>query len=828
MLNTILISLFILIIIVIAGVGSFFIWFYWSKIQRPLPKWDGEFDLNIFEEPVEILRDKHGIPHIYAQNRADLFRAQGYVHAQDRLWQMEQNRRVARGTLSEVFGEAALEADRFSRIIGFWRAAQAEEQILDDDTRQSLEWYAQGVNSYIESRPGNLAAEFNLLRFTPEPWKVIDSLAFSKVMGWTLSVNWESELTRLRLSAALDPYRAAELEPDYPQGNPTILDSVGDEVREKLLSTAGLLLNQYESLKEWQSKQNAPVFGLGQGSNSWVVAPKASLNSRPLLANDPHLSLTIPGTFYEIHLSCPGFHVSGASFAATPGVAIGHNERVAWGFTNAFADVQDLYMERAHPDKPDHFEFQGEWEEAQVIEEVIPVKKWDQPYTERVVITRHGPIVTGWLTEALKSQNSDPGPAATVPLALRWTGHEPGQIVRSILKMNDATDWDSFEDALKDWSTPPQNIIYADVDGYIGYVMVGYIPIRDKNPGLVPAPGWTGEHEWSGWIPYPELPRIVNPESGRIVTANNKMTGDDYPYFLGIEHYFGWRARRLEEMLTQKERASVRDMEEMQMDITSKLAEALVPWFTEHRPTNLYDQTALNMLRDWNYRLEVDSIAATVYHYILMHLLEMTFGNKLGDIMPAYMGIPTNPLFNINGFAMRAENRLLELLNHHETSSWYTDPTTNRERTRGELIEEAINAAFTRLREEHGESIVRWQWGRHHQVRYVHPMGSVRLLQGFFNRGPHPIPGDATTPFQTRHRQQLPLELVQVVPAYRQIYEVGHWDRAQSVTSSGQSGHPLSKQYDDQATMWREGEYHKMPWSREEVEKIAEYKMILR
>lgn len=830
MFTTILSILAIIILLVVLVVGGFFVLVYWRMIQRPVPKWDGDYPLGIFDDTVEVLRDKHGIPHIYAQNRADLFRAQGYIHAQDRLWQMEQNRRVARGTLAEVFGEPALEADRFSRIVGFWRAAEAELAELDSETRQIMDWYADGVNAYIESRPGLLAAEFNLLRLEPEPWSALDIVGFGKVMAWTLAVNWESELTRLRLAAQLDPYRAADLEPDYPKDNPIISEALDEETSERLLSTAGLLLNQYETLQSWMGDQGAPIFGVGQGSNSWAVAPKASISGRPMLANDPHLSLTMPGVFYENHLICPDLEVSGASFAGTPGVVIGHNEKIAWGFTNSFADVQDLFIERAHPEKENLFEFQGEWEEAQVIEEVIRVDKWSQPHVEKVVITRHGPIISGWLPEALQNQNPDVDSSRvqTVPLALQWVGHQPGQIMRAFIKINQATDWESFESALVDWSAPSQNIVYADVDGHIGYMLAGMIPQRDNNPGLVPGPGWTGEHEWNGMIPFEELPRVVNPESGRIVTANNKMVADDFPHFMGIEYYPGWRAARLEEMLSQKDRVSYRDMEEMQIDLHSKFAEALAPWMTEYRPRNLYDQTALNQLRDWNFRLEVDSIAATVFHYILLHMLEMTFGNKLGPVMPSYLGASLNPLFTINGFVLRAENRLLELIANHETSAWYTDAATGRERTRGELIEEAIDAAMHGLRKDYGESIIRWQWGRHHQVKYVHPMGSVRLLRSFFNRGPYPIAGDANTAFQTRHPTRLPLPLVQVVPAYRQVFDVGQWDRSQSVTCSGQSGHPLSKQYEDQIPMWREGAYHAMPWSRTEVEKYAEYRMTLR
>ena len=825
-LTIIAIILAILALIVAVG-GALYVWIYWRLIQRPLPEWEGEFQLDCLAAPVEVLRDKHGVPHIYAQSRADLYRAQGYVHAQDRLWQMEQHRRIAAGTLAEVFGAPALEADRFSRIVGFRRAAQAELDALDAESRQVLEWYAEGVNAYIAERPRRLAAEFNLLRFAPQPWTPLDTVGYAKVMGWSLCVNWESEITRLRLALHMDPYRAAELEPEYPPHNPVILEALGAEEATRLMSSAGLLLNQYEQIKQWLSQHGAQVPGEGQGSNSWALAPKASLNGRPLLANDPHLSVAMPGPFYENHLICPDLEVSGASLPGSPGVLIGHNEHIAWGMTNAFVDVQDLYVERRHPEDDTRYEYNGQWEQAQVIEEIINVRR-GQSHVERVIVTRHGPLISRLLDGQTFESKAEAARVRSLPLALRWTGHEPGGLVRAVLKMNEARNWDEFDAALADWSLPPQNIVYTDAEGYIGYVMAGKAPVRDKNLGLLPAPGWTDEYEWSGYIPHAELPRIYNPASGRIVTANNKMTGDDYPYFLGIEYYPGWRAARLEEMLSFKERHSFRDMQEMQNDNVSKFAEALAPWMAQAGADTTWERVGHLALRDWNHRLEVDSVGATVFHYTLQELLERTFGDKLGVLMPNFLGIASNPLFGITGMAMRAENRLLQLIESQEHSPWYTEAQSGRERTREELIKEAFKAAVRRLSDEIGESSVRWQWGRHHQVRFVHPLGSVRLLRTFFNRGPYPIGGDANTPMQTRHSTQLPLELVRVAPAYRQIFEVGQWDRAVSVTINGQSGHPLSRQYDDQIPMWREGVYHKMPWSRAAVEEETVYRMNLR
>ncbi|MBX3012535.1 MAG: penicillin acylase family protein [Caldilineaceae bacterium] len=807
----------LLFFLIILPIGAFFLYLYWWSIQRSNPQQTGTLTLACLTEAVEVLRDKHGVPHLYAQNRADLFRAQGFVHAQDRLWQMEQNRRIAQGRLAAVYGEAALDADRFSRIIGFWRAAEAELPQLDAETHQVLTWYAEGVNGYIEQRPRRLGGEFNLLRVHPAPWTPLDSLGYGKVMGWGLSLNWESELTRLQLLEQLDPFVAAELEPSYPEKNPIIAEGVGDATAMRLQHTAGLLLNQYEELKQWLG-----VATEGEGSNAWVLAPQHSLNRRPLLCNDPHLAVQIPGTWYELHLNAPDYAVSGVSLPGTPGVVIGHNEEIAWGMTNAMVDVQDLYWERAHPTESSHFAYGDSWESATVREETIEVRR-RAPHVERVVITRHGPLISN-LVQSPEGKRND----RIAPLALRWSGHEPGQLVRSILRLNQATNWEEFSAALTDWSTPVQNVVFADSRGNIGYRLAGKAPLRAKNLGLLPAPGWLTDHEWQGYIPAAELPHLYNPESGKIVTANHKLVGDDYPYFLGVEFDAGWRAARLEEMLKRKDRYTIRDMEEMQLDTHSKLAEAFTPWFTLINSDDPWEKTALQALRKWNFRMDADNFAATVYHHFLLSLLDMVFGDKLGTAKRGYLGMSSTPLFLVHGFLGRAETRLLELLQEYDHSFWYTEVATGRQRDRETLLQEALRAAVRQIRTQLGDSTRTWDWGRVHQVRYVHPLGSARLLKNTFQRGPIPVGGDGTTPNVTRHAPQLPLGLIQVAASYRQIYEVGVWDRAQTITNSGQSGHPLHPNYDDQIMLWREGAYHKMPWSRAAVQGITEQQLLLK
>lgn len=806
-------SLVIALGVLLLGVvllSGFILYIYWWLIQRPTARYDGTFTVEGLGETVEVLRDRYGIPHIRSQNEADLWRAQGFVHAQDRLWQMEQNRRIGYGTLAEVFGETAIEADRFSRIIGFARAAAAEAAQLDEETRAALQAYVDGVNGFITTNRGRLSAEFNLLRVDPSLWRVEDVLTVSKVMAWGLSVNWESELNRLLLVAQLGPLRAAELEPDYPATSPIILEGVGSQEVTRLLSTAGLLLNEYDKVKAWIG-----AVPEGKGSNSWVLSPRHTQTRRAMLANDPHLAVQIPGVWFENHLTCPTLDVTGVSMPGMPGVMIGHNAHIGWGIANAFVDQQDLYMERAHPQEPNTFETADGWEAATVLEETIHVRRRSQPVVERVVITRHGPLISGLIVGDVQPPT---------PLALRWVGHMPGQTARALLKLNRARNWAEFQAALADWSVPAQAVTYADVDGNIGFVLAGAVPGRRYNLGLVPAAGWDGKHEWDGLVPPHELPRLFNPPSGRIVTANNKIAGDDYHHFLGVDFLPGWRAARIEEMLTEKERYSLRDMMDVQLDTTSGFAAALAPLFAQLDSDDPWIKVATTTLRRWNYRMDADSPAAMIFHYALICLLEEVFGSKLGAFGEHYSGTGRSPLFLINGVPARIATRVLEIVTQNQTSAWYADVKTGRERSREEVLYAALARATRRLRADLGDNVRRWEWGRAHQVRYVHPLGSVRLFRGLFNRGPFPVGGDLTTPNQTFSGLRLPLPLVQVTASYRQVLDVGEWDACHSVTTTGQSGHPMSQQYADQMGMWLEGEYHPMPWTSAAQQEAAHYR----
>ncbi len=470
---------------------------YW--LRKPLAKTQGTLQVPGLQAPVEIIRDKWGVPHIYAANTHDLMFAQGFVHAQDRLWQMDFQRRLVAGRLSEVMGAVTVPVDRWMRILGMRKVAEKEVGLIGSDVRANIEAYASGVNACIAQ--GHLPVEFSLLRYKPERWTVADSLSWVKMMSWNLSVNWETEILRAQLIARLGPEKAAELEPDYFDRWPTIVPPGVD-----YSAIGGAALLRAEAARPF----TGPAAGDGLGSNNWVLAGSHTATGAPLLANDMHLLISIPAIWYENHLAGGDLNVTGVTFPGIPGVVAGHNEHVAWGFTNGFPDVQDLYMEHLRRTDNDRvqYEHKGEWLDARLVREEIRVKG-GETVVEEVVITQHGPIINQLAPDFTGEQ----------PLAMRWTSFEPDTMMLALDGMNRARSCLEFREALRHWAAPVQNIVYADTAGNIGYSFPGKVPIRAKGEGRVPVPGWTGEYEWTGYIPFDKLPHMYNPPQGYVVTS---------------------------------------------------------------------------------------------------------------------------------------------------------------------------------------------------------------------------------------------------------------------------------------------------------------------
>lgn len=832
--------------------------------RRPLPKINGTLRLRGLRNSVEVIRDTWGVPHIYAQNRDDLFSAQGFVTAQDRLWQMDLNRRLAQGRLSEIFGEITFNTDHWLRVIGLGRGAENDLAHADDELREVMEAYARGVNAFIETHRSRLPIEFTLLHYKPEPWRPVDSLSWAQLMAWGQGLNWDSELVRGAVIDRIGVERATQLLGEYSPSNPLILheqsyiemfDRIGEE-----LKTAHLALH-----------------GITPASNNWVVDGAKSETGKPLLANDPHLPLQMPSLWYEVHLVSPEIQAAGVTLPGLPGVVLGHNAEIAWGVTNSFADCQDLYVERLNPDDPTQYEYQGKWERAQVIHEKIRVRGEAKPRVVDVTITQHGPLLSPWVernapafqvspvqpsppltrtdddlrtrsasvrvTPLPQGEGAKPSPPAPLPegeggqanigLAVRWVGAEPNRAGSAMLKMLRARNWDEFTNALRDWTYPSLSFVYADCAGNIGYYMAGAVPVRKTGKGVVAAPGWTAEYEWTGSVPFEALPHEYNPARHFVATANNQVVGDEYPHFLTCETLNGFRARRIVEMLTAKDKLSADDFERIQVDqycapakTFTELMLAFRAQIQEH--PLLYGRKwlaiqAMDALDTWDYNLTADSVGGALYEVTQYFAMRRVFEPWLGSLTDHFLGVGFHPWVSpIIGTYLDRSYLVVQRILRNEESEWLRGREGNP-LTSVDILAGALGDAFTFLENELGMDVEQWQWGKLHRAMFSHPLGRVKPLDRIFNRGPFPHGGDTATVWQAAFIPKLPIPLdLDGTASWRQIIDLSDWDASRAIHPTGQSGHPASAHYADMMPMWFKGEYHPMLWTREKVVENAE------
>lgn len=779
--------------------------YYWL-LRRPLPQTKGTLRLRGLHAPVEIIRDRWGVPHIYADNACDLMFAQGFVHAQDRLWQMDFNRRLVAGRLSEVLGAVTAPVDCWMRTLSMRRIAEQEVDLVGGEARAELEAYAAGVNARIGQ--GRLPIEFTLLRYAPEPWGLADSLAWIKMMSWSLSVNWEAELLRAQLIARLGPEQAAQLEPDYVENWPRIAPS--DLLN--LSNVSGAVLERASAARPF----TGPLATAGLGSNNWVIAGSRTTTGKPLLANDMHLLISMPSIWYENHLVGGDLNVTGVTFPGIPGVVAGHNEHVAWGFTNGFPDVQDLYMEhlRRTTDGRVEYEYKGEWLEAQVIPEEIHIKG-KATVTQQVIITRHGPIINALAPDLAGEQ----------PLALRWTSLDPAPMISALRAMNRARNCLEFREALRGWIAPIQNTVYADSAGNIGYSFPGRVPIRAKGNGRVPVPGWTGEYEWIGYIPYEELPHLYNPPRGYIVTANNRVTTDDYAYFIGYDHCSGDRAQRITELIEARDKIDVAYIQQMQFDQVSPTARVIAGYIGQLETDDAELLSVVEQMKKWDGSLSANSPEATIYELFAQRMIHLTLADKLGDLTIRYTGKGPTPLLAEGTMFGERSLEWLQKTLAEPASPWFD---LGGGETRDDLMRMALRETLDLLKAKLGPNPSDWAWGRVHRLTYTHMLGRARLLDRLFNRGPYPIGGDSNTVWAAGfgHRDLSSLQDVGqaglVGPPFRLIADVGDWRNSVKLLTPGQSGQPGSKHYADQAEAWLTGDYQALLFARADIEREAE------
>jgi penicillin amidase len=765
--------------------------------RRRLPQIEGTLSLPGLEGTAEVLRDRWGIPHLYATTLPDLLFAQGFVHAQDRLWQMELNRRMARGRLSELFGELALDTDRTTRTFGFDRLGRADWARASEEMRELITAYAAGVNAFLAHTRSRLPVEFTLLRHRPEPWQPEDSLAFARVMIWELSHAWYGEIVRAQVAEAVGPQRAAELEIHYPVQNPLTLP-------------AGIEFNRLDPDGALR-RAPGPFLDRGKGSNAWAVSGAKSATGHPYLCNDMHLTLSLPGLWYMVHLHAGEFHATGVSLPGLPLVLVGHNARIAWGMTLAFTDCEDLFVEQVEPDASYRYRFRDEWLEAEVVPETIQVKGRAEPYVEQVMITRHGPIISGVV--GVPDQR-----IAVNSMALR-----PCPAIEGWLRLNQARGWDQFVEAMRLIEAPQLHVAYADVEGNIGGWVTGKVPVRVKGDGSMPVPGWTGEYEWAGEVPFEEMPHAFNPRQGYVVHCNHRIVPDDYPHFLGNVWMNGYRARRIVEFFESKDGLSAGEFRAMHMDVTCLPGGEFVARLAGMSSTDPDVRLALEQLRTWDGELTPESVGGALYevarYTLVRNLLEPGLGPELTVRL---MGHGFHPLLHAaHEFLGHDTGTMFRLLD--DPGSWWVQRAGGREAVLSRSLKQAVNW----LRDQLGPDVEGWHWGRIHRVSFAHALGLQKPLDLVFSRGPFPIGGDTDTPCQTAMSPDDPYDNKAWAPSHRQIIDLGDLSRSMITAPPGQSGHLGSPHYDDLIEPWLQGEYCPMLWTREQVEGEAQCRLVL-
>lgn len=806
--------------------GLYYLW------NRPLPIIKGRLKLQGLRDRVEIIRDKWGVPHIYAHNDEDVFFAQGFVHAQDRLWHMELNRRLPAGRMSEMFGEIAFGADRLMRIVGLQRAAKNDWMHASEETVVALNAYARGVNAFIETHHNKLPLEFTILRHSPEPWRPLDSLVWIKMMAWGQGLNWDGELLRAAILDRLGPERTAQLlGDDISATNPIILNQTPLPGLDRLVA----------ELREAKNYLNitAPV-GM---SNNWVVDGAKSVTGKPLLANDPHLPLQMPSLWYESHLITPTWQAAGVSLPGVPLIVIGHNTEIAWGVTNAFVDAQDLYIEQFDPNDATRYRVNDGWNTAQIVREEIRVKGEPNARALDVTVTRHGPIMDAWWSDAPAPLMPSPASAASgeqtrLRLALKWVGYDASRTIGAGLRLLRAKNWDHFNSAMRDWTEPALSFVFADRAGNIGYHLAGNTPIRKNGKGATPVPGWNDEYEWTGIVPYDELPHSYNCTDHFYATANNCVVGAEYRHHLTLDTMNGFRAKRIIDLLTAQEKLSAADYARIQSDVYCIPAETF-----QHLTRAFYDQIvtheavrgrgasareALDLINAWDCNLTADSVPGAIYQVTLHFAMERLFRPWLGDLTSSFIGIGFHPLLHpINSaYIDRAYLIALRILQNQETD-WMRDEQGNS-LTSADILANALIDALRYLEQNVAFDMREWQWGRLHRASFNHPLGSVKPLDKIFNRGPLPYGGDTSTVWQAAFIPKLPIPDEAVFTAsWRQIMDVSDWDKSLGVHPTGQSGHPASRHYDDQMKLWLNGQTHPLYWSREKILEHQEGILIL-
>ncbi len=742
-----------------------------EELNAALPDTSGTVILKGLGALVEIYRDSYGIPHVKAQSISDAFFAQGFVTAQDRLWHMEYDRRRASGRWAELAGTPGLEQDRLMRRFRLEASARADYDVLEDATRTMLDAYALGVNAFIETSK-TLPIEYRIVGAEPELWEPWHSLAVFKVRHILMGV-FEAKLWRARMVNHLGVERTARLFPGYPKGHLLILPP-GAEFFGPIENGLNELARVEQDIK-WLSEP-------AQGSNSWALAGSRTSSGKPLVAGDPHRGLEVPNVYYQNHLTCPEFDVVGLSFPGVPGFPhFGHNDSVAWCVTHTNADYQDLFIERFNGSDPGLYEFKGTWLEAEVHHETIEVRGGSSLELD-VTVTQHGPIVVG-------------DPSEGYGIAFKYTATSaPIKSADALLNMLRTKSTDELDESMRSWVDPVNNFVFADVHGNIGYLTRGLVPVRSRTNAWVPVPGWSGEHEWQGIIPFEEMPREHNPETGYIVTANNRVTGEEYPHFIAFQYAPEFRARRITDRLSELDgKADVKDMASIHAEMVSIPAKSLVPLLSKVQAADDHSKRALHELQQWNGFMGRDKIEPTIYSAFYDNLLSKVLDHVLNGLAKEALE-QAGPSRMVN--TLRA--RLHIMIQEDDRSLLPSGADWSS------MMTEAFSSAVASLRRNLGDDMESWRWGRVHHTLPKHTLSpSFPHLAGVLDPPPVPMGGDGETPQAAAYSLSAPY-VVSSTSVARYVFDLGDWSNSAWVVPLGVSGHPGSPHYTDQLPIWSE------------------------
>jgi penicillin amidase len=788
----------------------------YQLLAKSIPDYSGEYDCSVLKYRVEIYFDEYAIPHIYSNTEEDAAFTLGFLHARERLFQMDIIRRAAEGRLSEIFGDATVPFDKMFLTIGIKRIAYSNLKMVHSQTRKMLSAYAKGVNFYIEKNKGNLPPEFDVLNYKPYNWKPEHSLMIIRMMAWDLNLSWWTDFAFTKLVQSIDEEKAKTILPDYPENAPYVIPP-GLQKKPMLdlsFMETDILFRKFIGFN-----------GTHIGSNNWVINSSLSSSGKPIIANDPHLGLQAPGKWYAAVIRAGSLNAEGVTMPGVPGIVIGKNKNISWVLTNVMADDADFYFEKIDSTGKKYF-FNNQWKDLQIIYDTIRVKN-ETEIINRTVQTHRGPIVSGihpykkfYPITYDKNLN----------VSMCWNGNFFSDEYFSFYSINVARNWNEFKSAVEYFATPGQNFVYADKTGNIGYICGARLPLRNSNAPSFIFDGTNDLNDWKGFVQYEKMPLLLNPPQNYIASANNK-TVKEFPYHISNLWEPSSRIERITELLNAKTKHSVLDFQNYQTDIVSPYAKEIVNFivmaFKDKKIKDKNLKETLIQLEKWDGKMDAFYITPTIYAVFLEKFMKNVLVDDLGD-----------ELYNELCFVPNVFYRTIQKICRENNSSLFDDRTTSRIETRDEMIRKSLGDALTELEKTLEPKIVNWQWGKLHTLTFRHMFsGRSSILDKIVDIGEYGIGGDGTTLFNTEYsfaRYKSKIKTVEgrpyenyLGPSMRFIYNFADTTKFYMILTTGQSGHPLSEHYKDMTEYWLRGKYIEVS-IEDVIKKLSVKKIILK